>query len=130
MGQRNVTTTEPCIGRRCEARLRVRLAARVILRDGTSQAVLADLSCNGARLAGLKQELIVGREALLSWGRYEAFGMIVWSANGQNGMQFYEPLDRAALLDTRTLDTMQRLPDDKEQVRAAARAFVGGPKFL
>ena len=130
MAPRNVITTDPNIGRRCEARLRVRLAARVILRDGTSQAVLADLSRNGARLAGVKQELRTGQEALLTWGRYEAFGVIVWSENGQNGLQFYEPVEQDALLETRALDAVNRLPNDTEQVRAAARTFVGGRKFL
>ena len=75
MQPRSAVTTEPQIGRRREARLRVRLAVRLISRDGTSQAVL-----------------------------------VVWAADGLCGLCFYEPVARAALIETRTVDNYARPP--------------------
>ena len=125
MSPRNVITIEPHIGRRREARLRVRMEVRLILRDGRVQAVLADLSRNGARLVGAAN-LRPGQEALLRWDCHEAFGQVVWAAEGQCGLRFYEPVDRAALIQTRLLDDGARRRGANDVLREAARSFVTG----
>lgn len=132
---RNVTTIEPKIGRRAEARLRVRLAARLISRDGNGRAVLIDLSQHGARVSGVEPDLRPGHEAVLKWGAaetagHEAFGVIVWSAHGECGINFYDPVDRAALIQTRAIDSHTERRADRVAVREVARAFVSGQRRL
>lgn len=122
----NVITTQASIGRRREARLRVRLDARFISLDGTSRAVLADISENGARLVGMAGNLRPGDEGILQWGGREAFGVVVWAAEGQFGISLYDPVPHADIVATREMDDHQRLPSEKEIVRRAARAFVQG----
>jgi len=114
------------IGRRAEARLRVRLDARLITIDGSCRAVLADVSTQGARIAGGTCDLRPGQEAVLQWGNREAFGIVVWRASGQCGLRFYEALDHRAILATRELHERARLPDEQELLRRSARAFVQG----
>ena len=128
MQPRNVITIEPSIGRRREARLRVRLGVRLTLRDGMSQAVLADLSLNGARVIDNKGGLRPGHEAVLQWDCHEAFGQVVWTAGDQCGLCFYEPVARAALIQTRAADDYARVSGEDDLVRSAARAFVTGQR--
>ncbi len=117
---------EANIGRRGEARLRVRLDARVITLDGTGRAVLADVSTNGARIVGATCGLRPGQEAVLQWGDREAFGVVVWSGYEQLGLRFHEPLDGRSVLATREMDERHRLPGDHELTRRSAQAFVQG----
>ena len=128
MAAPNVITTTPTLGRRSEARLRVRLAARLVGLDGSTRPVLADLSISGARLAGDLGDLRVGGEAVLLWDRFEAFGVIVWREPGQCGMRFCEPIARAELIATRALDDRARLPSERELTRQAAQQFVFGKR--
>jgi hypothetical protein len=126
MNRPDLTMTEATIGRRQEARLRVRLDARLITLDGSCRAVLADISTHGARIATGTCTLRAGQEAVLNWNRGEAFGMVVWSADGQCGLRFYDPLDQRTVLAARQLDEHSHLPDDRELVRRSAQSFVQG----
>jgi len=113
-------------GRRREARLRTGLQARVIIRDGTISAILTDLSQWGARIAFSGGRIVAGQDAVLSWARFESFGKVIWSAPGHAGLAFDEPLGRAALLATRSLEDGRELPADEQILREAARSFVQG----
>lgn len=129
MTPRNLITTEATIGRRCEARLRVRLEARLITTDKTCRCVLADVSTHGARLIGPGLDLRPGQEAVLQWAGLEAFGIVVWKAEGQCGLCFYDTLDPRMILAIRRMEEQGGLPDELEMVRRSARAFVqGGPR--
>jgi len=112
-------------GRRAAARLRVRLPVRLVLLTETMNGVLADLSQSGARIA-LPRPVDERLEAMLLWGRFEAFGTIAWSAGRLCGMTFDEPIDGNVLIATRRLDDAARLPEDRELVRRSARSFVQG----
>jgi hypothetical protein len=106
--------------------LRLRLAARLILLDGTQTCVLTDLSAGGARIrpAGRLRE---GAAAVLLWGtRFEAFGQVVWLSPRHCGIAFDEPLSDVLLQATRALDAIERLPEDRDLVRRSASAFVRG----
>jgi hypothetical protein len=111
-------------GRRGHARLRLRLAARMVLLDGTQHCILSDLSTGGARVQPSKR---VSRDAdvVLMWGRgLEAFGKIIWVSQRDCGILFDEPLAGGALQATRQIDEVERLPEDRDVVRQSARAFV------
>ena len=117
-------------GRRAEPRLRLRLAARMILLDGTQHCTLTDLSTGGARVQPSNR---VRRDAdvVLMWGSgLEAFGKIIWTGEHDCGILFDEPLVSSALQATRQIDEVDRLPEGRDMLRQSARAFVcNGTRF-
>lgn len=112
-------------GRRASSRLRVRLAAQITTRTQTQRAVLVDLSVSGACLV-LRGDLVPGREAVLEWGQFEAFGEIVWRRSDRCGLTFFEPLAPTVIFATRDLDEVAHLPQDRELVRQVAQGWVEG----
>lgn len=116
---------EPTIGRREHSRLRVRLPARLTTLDGTSSAVLTDLSFGGAKLL-VNCELRTGQEAVLAWLGFEAFGTVSWVGQGMCGMHFDEFLDGKVLIATRDLNDAGDPHSERDRVRGAARDFVRG----
>ncbi len=119
---------KPTIGRRVHSRLRVRLPARLTTLDGTSSAVLTDLSYGGAKLA-VTCPLRAGQEAVLAWHTFEAFGTVSWVHDGMCGMHFDEYVAGSVLIATRDLDDGAHLPSDRELARGAARDFVKGRRL-
>ncbi|TCM17866.1 PilZ domain-containing protein [Novosphingobium sp. PhB165] len=116
-------------GRRGRSRLRVRLTARVITRTQTKPAVLADLSLTGARIA-TEAELKPGAEVVLEWGRFEAFGEVVWCRGQYCGIAFFDMIPTATLIATRDLDDKAHLPADRDLVREVAQSWVRGKTRL
>ncbi|WP_268236754.1 PilZ domain-containing protein [Novosphingobium endophyticum] len=112
-------------GRRSESRLRVRLPVRMETRTETSRVILVDLSTTGARIL-TENPPKVGTEAMLHWGRYEAFGEVVWIEGVQCGIAFLDPISPQDVLETRELDDAAHLPQDRELLRQAARHWVEG----
>ena len=113
------------VGRRRDARLRLRLAARVITRAGRHHVVLCDLSRQGASvLAALPFDC--RGPAVLQWRNHELFGEIQWSEGRRIGIRFDEPVPQAVLLEARRMDTIDRLPDDGTMVREQAPSWVQG----
>jgi hypothetical protein len=111
-------------GRRDAARLRLRLAARLVLLDGTQHCILTDLSASGARIHP-SDAVSVGAQAVLMWGsRFEGFGEVVWVSARECGIAFDERLRDGVLQATRQLNEMERLPEDRDLVRRSAQAFV------
>jgi hypothetical protein len=104
----------------------LRLAARVVLLQGTLSCILTDLSTGGARIL-INQRLRIGDQAVLTWGRgLEAFGEIVWAAETHCGILFEEPLPETVLKSARDLHDSERLPGDLELTRRTAHGFVHG----
>jgi hypothetical protein len=120
---------EPTTGRREHSRLRVRLPARLTTLDGTTRAVLTDLSFGGAKLE-VKCDVRPGQEAVLNWHTFEAFGTVSWVHDGMCGLHFDEYLDGKVLIATRDLDDAEHLPNDREMLRdtmrGVARDWVSG----
>ena len=112
-------------GRRASARLRTRLAARMVLLAGTQNCVLIDLSLTGARVETSRPAQL-GDEAVLMWGSFETFGQVVWTTPGLCGLALFDPISDAVLLGTRQLDQVARLPEDRELARNSARSYVEG----
>lgn len=119
-------SAESAAGRRREARLRVRLEAQLITLDGTIRTVMADLSRNGARVAGTLPRMRTHQQAIIQWNRFEAFGIIAWVDGNQCGILFDEPLSQPVLLKTRELYDTAPLQSARELARSSASAFVQG----
>jgi len=118
---------EPKAGRRSHSRLRVRLPARLTTLDGTSHAVLTDLSLGGAKLL-VNCEVRRGQEAVLSWHQFEAFGTVSWTHNGMCGLNFEEFVAPKVLIATRDLDDIEHLPNERELIRGIVREWVEGER--
>ena len=88
--------------RRGASRLRVRLPAFADLHSGTVRVVLCDLSLGGAKVF-TPALLPIGRDVLLRWGAFDAFGTVIWERDGLHGIRFEEPLPAAMLIGTRDL---------------------------
>ncbi|MFC0687474.1 PilZ domain-containing protein [Novosphingobium clariflavum] len=116
-------------GRRARSRLRVRLPVRVVTRTQTKVGILADLSQSGAKIA-TDALLKVGGEVLLEWGKFEAFGEVVWTRGQYCGVAFFDPISEGILLGTRALDDNAHLPRDTDLLRQAARNWVQGGSSL
>jgi len=117
-------------GRRASARLRLRLAARLVLLDSTQRCILTDLSQGGARLV-INEPICRGAQAVLMWGAgLEAFGEVAWHGLRHCGLVFDEPLADTLLQATRDLDAIEHLAPDRDLLRGSARAFVRGTARL
>jgi len=116
-------------GRRIASRLRVHLPARLVLLSGEHNVLLCDLSEQGACIryaaAGVAAPRL-GSNAVLTWHHFEMFGEIRWITPNGCGLLFDEPLARADLLLTRTLDSTTRMPTEREQQRDFARRWAAG----
>lgn len=111
-------------GKRCEARLRTRLPARLIARQGECRAVLLDLSRHGCRLSysGFKAK----GEVVIQWFNFEAFGEVVREGEGLIGVHFLEPIEEEWLVETRSIDDARHLPSEEGMLREDVRAWVSG----
>jgi hypothetical protein len=104
--------------------LRLRLAARLVLRDGTLGCILTDLSLGGARIVPAKP-VREGADAVLMWaGGLEAFGRIVWVEGRECGILFDEALAVTAIQATRQVNEVSGLPAERELLRRSAQEFV------
>lgn len=102
--------------RRTHARLRLGIPARFDTLDGRQNVRLVDLSQGGAQIV-LPGEAPV-REGVLTWMRFETFGMAVWQDGESVGLEFDRPLSLECLRATR-----EHAP---EIFLEAARDFVSG----
>lgn len=87
-------------GRRAQGRLRLFLQARINFRDRHCRALLCDLSTDGAMVM-TATELPVGYQAIIRWGRFEAFGEVRWVDGQIAGISFIDPIAWETVLDTR-----------------------------
>ncbi|WP_333837145.1 PilZ domain-containing protein [Novosphingobium sp.] len=114
-------------GRRADARARLRIPARLILRGGIVACVVEDLSRTGARMA-MAERPALGETGVLQINRVEGFGAVVWTERGQCGFQFDEPLTLADVVALRDFaDGYAEYERDTQ--RRAAREFVLGRRF-
>lgn len=111
------------IGRRASARLRTRLAGRMMLLDGTQHCILVDISLTGARVQTSKP-VRLGVEAVLIWGDFETFGQVVWATDTHCGLALDDPITDTVLLGTRQLDQVARLPGERGLARKSAQSYV------
>ena len=124
MSQSGLHLTQPLLGRRREGRLRVELRARLITHEGVFPCALADIAYNGARIYLPGCALRSGRDAILVWEQFEAFGDVVWNNGDFLALRFEEPLVRSVLLGTRQAEDARSLPLQRQLTREAAQAFV------
>ena len=102
--------------RREHARLRLGIPARFETLTGRHAVRLVDLSHGGAQIEMEREAPI--KEGVLSWMRFETFGIVAWQDGESVGLEFDRPLSRECLIATR-----KKAP---EIMREAARDFVAG----
>lgn len=112
------------VGNRNEPRLRTRLRARMIAKFGESRVVLVNLSTRGCCLEGAEPEN--GRNVILQWEAFEAFGETLWSNEGMTGIRFDRPIPYEWVIATREA-AANALPVGKiHDARESARAWSQG----
>lgn len=106
--------------RRAHLRLQLGMPAQLETLDGRQRVRLIDLSQGGAHLL-LSQESDL-HEGMLTWLRFETFGMVVWREGLDVGLEFDKLLPLGVLVETR-----QQAPDVvREEEEQAAREWVAG----
>jgi len=113
------------IGRRRDSRLRVGVPAQIITLHGQFTASLADLSQSGAHIR-TKGGLVRGEELVVTWLGFEAFGTVVWTALGEAGLEFDEPLAVPILLQTRQQVDQGLAPSSEQAAYEGARSWYMG----
>ena len=116
-------------GRRARSRLRVQLGVKLTTLTSTQNAMLVDISLNGARIA-LTRPIEEGLDVVLEWGPFEAFGKVLWRHEDTCGVRFYDPISPEALIATRDIDDNRLLPGDRELTREAAADWAQGTRRL
>ncbi len=112
-------------GRRRDSRLRLGVPAQLITLSGQCSASLCDLSQSGAHLR-TKGVLERGEDAVLSWLGFETFGRIVWTHDGEAGMEFDELLAPAILIQTRDQVDLGIAPSSEQAAYESARNWYLG----
>jgi len=87
--------------------------------------MLIDLSQSGGQVV-TDEKLLSGKDAMLHWLEFEAFGRIVWSTPTQAGLEFAELLDPSTLITTRDLADLDTRKVDRREAFDAARAWYNG----
>ena len=117
------------LGRRSRSRLRLRVPGHVLTTAGRQNAVLADISLEGAHLV-VTQTPKVGNDCFLSWDGHEHFATIVWARGQECGVAFEEPLSKQDLDRARSLADTSFSEILEQGSRASARAWVAGTAKL
>ena len=106
--------------RRVHLRLQLGMPAQLETLDGRQRVRLLDLSQGGAHVV-LGQESDF-HEAVLTWLRFEMFGMVVWREGLDVGLEFDKLIPLGVLVETRlSAPTVVR-----EEEERAAREWVSG----
>lgn len=79
-------------GSRSRNRLRLGVAATLVLPSGTERCLLDDISAIGARVR-LARSLPKGLTALLTFHELRIYAGVVWWRGGECGLRFDRPLD-------------------------------------
>jgi len=119
------TLTLNTIGRRRDSRLRLQLSARLETIHGNARVMLMDLSQSGGQVV-TDEHLLSGKDAVLCWLHFEAFGRIVWSTPTQAGLEFAELLPASTLIDTRDMADLDTRKVDRRAAFDATRAWYNG----
>lgn len=117
-------STDLQIGRRDDARVRVRLVARLVTLTGVLAVRLNNLSTGGASVTA-DTPLKRGSDAILQWREVEAFARVTWVEGCRCGLRFDEPIGRDAVLLARSLSD-NSVSVAKAEHLAVARDFAKG----
>lgn len=77
--------------RRSESRSRVFMTGMLVVRDGSYEVRIRDISSKGARLL-VDADIAVDSDAILSRHPVFAAGRVTWSKRRELGLFFYRPL--------------------------------------
>ena len=108
------------VPRRAHLRLQVGISAQLETLDGRQRVRLIDLSQGGAHVLLAQEDDF--DQAMLTWLRFETFGMVVWREGLDVGLEFDKLLPLGVLVETRL-----RAPTVvREEEERAAREWVAG----
>lgn len=113
------------VGRRASPRLRLHVPAELVLVDGRLRCLLDDISRTGAQLS-LPRAVPCHADAVLTCGRIECFGEIVWTGDNHCGIQFDQPLTQAMVIAMRSIGDDLAEAELAERRRAAYEWVAGG----
>ena len=105
--------------RRSFARLELGIDAHLDTLGGRQPVRLIDLSQAGAHLLLNRPDAV--REGVLTWLRFDTYGVVAWQEDGHLGLEFDQLLPLPVMVETR-----HRAP---HVVREAAEAWVSGGLF-
>jgi len=106
--------------RRAFPRLQLGISAQLETLEGRQRVRLMDLSQGGAHVVLSKPGDI--KQGVLTWIRFETFGVVAWEDGKHVGFTFDQPLPLAVLVETR-----QRAPSVvREEEERIAREWVEG----
>ncbi len=114
----------PVTGRRGAARARVALPATIETVNGTTRALLRNLSESGAMLE-VAQLPTVGAEAVLRCGQLDCFGVIVWARLRWCGVVFDEAITLSDVISIRQASDGSACAVQKD-LQDAARRWAEG----
>ena len=106
--------------RRAYSRLRLGITAQLETLDGRQRVRLIDLSQGGAHVIMSKSGLV--QQAVLTWLRFETFGMIAWQDGQHIGLHFDKLLPLPVLVETR----LQAPTVVRDEAYEIAREWVTG----
>jgi hypothetical protein len=114
----------PVTGRRGAARARVALPATIETVNGTTRALLRNLSESGAMLE-VAQLPTLGADAVVRCGQLDCFGVIVWARLRWCGVMFDEAIKISDVISIR--QTSERSAGAAQRdLRDAARRWAEG----
>ena len=103
-GDQAEEASEPQIGRRSHARLRLYLPAQMVTIHGRQHIQLQNLSRGGLKVRW-SEPARPGSWVVIVWRHHELFGSVVWSQPQCGGVQLEVPLPEALILAMRAHET-------------------------
>lgn len=119
-------------GRRMRSRLATQLPATLVTLFGSLPAFLLDISLTGARCLvtnnrGITNPLRSGKEVVLEWSQFDAFGTIIWEGEGICGILFDPIISPSVLVATRDIhDAFVQQGGLKHMEASSVRDWVEG----
>ena len=91
---------QPARQRRSQQRVQAEPPVMVITVASRFTGIMQDISVSGARITLREKPPREGRDLLLRWGQYEAFGQVVWTMGMTLGMAFHQRIPKHYISDT------------------------------
>lgn len=115
---------QPVTGRRGAARARVALPATIETVNGTTRALLRNLSESGAMLE-VAQLPTLGADAVIRCRQLDCFGVVVWARMRWCGVAFDEPIELSDVINIRQASEGATIAAQRD-LQDAARRWAQG----
>jgi|SRR6185312_249096 len=112
-------------GRRAQPRASILLGGSLEAINGRARVDLLEVSLAGARIKG-RNLPGVGKNVILTCGRIDAFGTIVWASSNRRGIAFDEPISTTELLGLRDASVSAERSGTTPEERQAMADWASG----